>query len=434
MMDDGEQSGEESAEVQSSEYSEQRQLKSRSEAGDELQSGSLNETKKSVQKKQFSSGNSGVSGLFESNGDGGLPKAKDLFGEFAHAPLTKEQEKTFLSMKESAEKGELIGDGGKFIAQVPSTTSPESLREQALDVHAEKIRQSTSSDGKWHFQKNPSDVAGKSKEDLWNKFHSTPQESLNEIAAEKEHKLLPKDGQSISVKQLLTDYKTPFMDAYEHSRRLKDGDPGKSKTLESVVDRIKDCPWVDRIRIKFDSTAKNPDYNPVESTITIRPQDPPAAQIEKFVHEGTHATHQELQKLYMGDEPLSKVQYADTLAEIEALTFKNEISVHNELTAGMGAEPVTYKWRDGNDRAQPDMNLGKLYAEHGFEGLKRFILDDAFTDMQDLTQQWHSWNYRTYYQETHSVYQANWQNARNQLQERFKEDPLLKAKILKGGY
>ncbi|MBZ0188164.1 MAG: hypothetical protein K8F91_18085 [Candidatus Obscuribacterales bacterium] len=53
--------------------------------------------------------------------------------------------------------------------------------------------------------------------------------------AEKAHeKLTPKDGDHLTLIQLLNDYRTPFIDAYERSKQLKDGEPGKSKTLEEV--------------------------------------------------------------------------------------------------------------------------------------------------------------------------------------------------------
>src|SRR5262249_2426730 len=84
----------------------------------------------------------------------------------------------------------------------------------------------------------------------------------------------PRDGQTIPLSELLTDYQTPFIDAYDKSKSLKDGDAGKSPTLETVVDRMKACPWYGQLKVKFDSKAKNPDYDPATSTITINPNEP----------------------------------------------------------------------------------------------------------------------------------------------------------------
>lgn len=359
MSDDAQKPIEKSGEAKNAtDATEGQSINARSEAGTDLESGQLNEHTSAQKNKQFATGKSGVSGLFESDGNGGLPKAKDLFGDLAHAPLTKEKLEQIDQMKNASDQGQLIGAGGNFVGPAPTTQEGtmiakaakreemsqfEQTRRTQLDAHAESIKQSTGRDGKWHFQTNPNDVAGKMKETLWNQFHSTPHESLNEVQAQKEHKLSPKDGDSISLRELLTDYKTPFIDAYEKSKHLQDDELGKSKTLESVVDRLKGCPWAEKINVNFDSNVENPEYDPVKSTITIRPQDSPAKQIEMFVHEATHATHQALAQMYLGTEPLIREQYAETLGQIETLTFKNEIGVHNELTAAMGAPPVSYR-------------------------------------------------------------------------------------------
>ena len=87
--------------------------------------------------------------MFESNGDGGLPKAKDLFGDLAHKPLTKADDKTLNEMKAKSDDGILIGEGGKFVR-----------------------KHGPGSDGRCHFQ-NPrvkpgQDIAGAIKEWFWN--------------------------------------------------------------------------------------------------------------------------------------------------------------------------------------------------------------------------------------------------------------------------
>lgn len=74
-------------------------------------------------------------------------------------------------------------------------------------------------------------------------------------------KRIPKDGETISLSQLMSDYKTPFIGAYEHSKKLKPGDQGKSPTLEMIVDRLKNCPCANRISIRFDSKADHPEYS-----------------------------------------------------------------------------------------------------------------------------------------------------------------------------
>ncbi len=120
------------------------------------------------------------------------------------------------------------------------------------------------------------------------------------------------------------------MDAYENSKGLKGNASVKSKTLEEIVDRLKDCPWADQIHVKFDSKAINPEYDPVENTITINPKASKEEQIELFAHEAYHATHQFLNKMYSG-EHLDKPTFVNTLLWGEVGSMIAESKVHDEL-------------------------------------------------------------------------------------------------------
>ncbi len=137
--------------------------KTSSEAVGELATGKLNEQSASHKREQLKSGKSGVSGLFENEGDGGLPKAKDLFGDLAHKTLTKADEKDLDEMKSKSESGMMMGSGGKFF---PHEHEP-------------------GPDGRWHFQ-NPrvkpgQDIAGEIKEFLWNDAGKVPDAIGNAI-------------------------------------------------------------------------------------------------------------------------------------------------------------------------------------------------------------------------------------------------------------
>lgn len=70
--------------------SEKNARKARGEAGEDLKAGSLNETTKAKRQEQFDSGNSGVTGKGDKNGK--FRSAKDIIGDAAHTPLTKEAE------------------------------------------------------------------------------------------------------------------------------------------------------------------------------------------------------------------------------------------------------------------------------------------------------------------------------------------------------
>lgn len=179
----------------------------------------------------------------------------------------------------------------------------------------------------------------------------------------------PQDGQTISLKQLLEDYKTPFMDTYERSKNLKDGEPGKSKTLEEVIDRLRNCPWADQIMIKFDSRAENTEYRNTDSTIIIRPQDPPEKQIENFAHEGYHATHQFLSKLYEHGKQ-TKQDFVDIWLQGEVNAMLTETRVFHEL--GLKGNPPKFGYI--HNSGKPDsINIEQYVQANGELGLREFL-------------------------------------------------------------
>lgn len=182
------------------------------------------------------------------------------------------------------------------------------------------------------------------------------------------NKLVPKHGDNLPLKQVLEDYKTPFIDAYERSKILKDGDPGKSKTLEDVVDRLKDCPWADKVHIKFDSRVENPEYDDFTSTITIRPQDKPERQIENFAHEGFHATHQFLSKLY-DHGIVNPKEFEDIWMKGEVDSMLTEAKVFQELR--LKGEPPKFNFhRDGKNDF---IYIHKYANTNGEQGLLEFL-------------------------------------------------------------
>ncbi len=182
--------------------------------------------------------------------------------------------------------------------------------------------------------------------------------------------LVPKDGDNLPLKQVLEYYKTPFIDAYERSKTLKDGNPGKSKTLEEVVDRLNDCPWADKIHIKFDSRADNTEYDELASTIIIRPQDSAKKQTENFAHEGFHATHQFLSKLY-DHGIVSPKEFEDIFMRGEAASMLTEAKVQQELYKN--GEPAKFFYYRA-DNGQRDFIETRQYAiQNGEQGLLEFL-------------------------------------------------------------
>ncbi len=247
-------------------------------------------------------------------------------------------------------------------------------------------------------------------------------------------KLKPKDGTRVLFQDLLKNYSTPFLDAYFKSKSLNDGQPGKSKKLEQIIDRIKTCPWADQIKILFSSKAHNPDYNATVSTITINPKDPPYKQIEVFAHEGYHATHQELKALYFGGPVSDLNTYVGIKSKHEIGAFLSEIRVHNELTKHLwGAKPVSYQWSNAEKIRQLDADLSKVFRERGIDGLSTFLLDEARAEM-NIGGVFKPASYREYFIEGHKHYLSGFSKTLESLNKWFKSDPSLKSRIESGSY
>lgn len=259
----------------------------------------------------------------------------------------------------------------------------------------------------------------------------TPERPIPSRPAEKLH---PRDGMTVSFHDLLKNYSTPFLDAYLKSKSLADNQPGKSKTLEQVIDRMKTCPWADQIQVRFDSKVHNPDYNGVNSTITINPDDLPYRQIEVFAHEGFHATHQDLKLLYLGEPVTDKDTYVRIKSKHEIEAFISEIHVHDELTKNMpGAKPVSYEWKNSWNINQPDADLSRLLKERGRDGLTAFLMDEAKARMK-IGDEFKPATYREYFSKGHAQYLSGFQKTASKLTEWFTSAPGVKSRIESGGY
>lgn len=181
--------------------------------------------------------------------------------------------------------------------------------------------------------------------------------------------LVPKDGQKLTLNQLLHEYKTPFIDAYKRSKELSVNSPGKSNTLEILVDRLKACPWSSEISFVFDSKIDNPEYDNAHNRVTIKPQDPPERQIENFVHEAFHASNQFLSRLY-DNGIVSRKDFVDTFILGEAQAMRAEVSVHKELKHK--SNPPKFAFIDSSGKHQY-LDIGKHIQHFGIDGLMKSI-------------------------------------------------------------
>jgi hypothetical protein len=339
------------------------------------------------------SGNSGATGQLPDKDGKGLASAKDLLGDDAHGLSKSEKQAALLAQIER--DGYIVGkaqDKPVLIAQASENRTNETWLER--------------------------------KEQREKNYHNDVAEQLKDAL------YTPRDGQTWKLSDFLSRAHSPIMEAYELSKHLEEGQPGKSKTLEAVVDRLKTCPWADQIRIKFDKNAHNPEYDNGASTITIKPQEPDWQQIDTFAHEAFHATHQTLKELYMGKEPMSFQDYLQVKADAEISSFETEVKVHRELNL---PGRVTYVWQNSQKHQQEPMDLGELYSKEGRSGLAKFLMFDAHTEMLIQGQKQIS-NYHHYHESTYDDYLKGFQTAKKSLEKMFEHDPAKEKNIVEGHY
>lgn len=329
------------------------------------------------------SGNSGVTGQLPDKNGKGLASAKDLLGDDAHGLSKKEKQSALLAQVEK--DGYIVGKA----------------------------------------QDKPILIAEKTAE----KTETNP-------------KIEPIDGKTVKLYDVLANYKTPFTEAFEKSDSMKPGTSGKLSMLEETVKRLQTVPWKEKLDVHFDSKAQNPEYNPVGSVITINTKHGKERQIEEFVHEGYHATHQSIGALYINKpHPVSKEDYFNERAKGEVNSFLAEIKVNAELK---NPKPIEFE-HVVNGKAVNE-NLTALYAKQGEEGLRRFLLDarpplkanghaqlDVFQNLQTME------SYREHYEKSYPQYRDTFEQAKPQagavLKEYQKKNPgKTSADFIREGY
>jgi hypothetical protein len=191
---------------------------------------------------------------------------------------------------------------------------------------------------------------------------------LLEEVQQRPERITPRDGQTITLQEFLDSYRTPISDAYELSRRGNPGDP-RSETLERLIQRLREVPWANQIRIRFDSRATNPEYDAATSTITINPNASATRQIESFVHEAYHATHASLHALY-NNGVVSEQEFVRIYMNDEVQAMLMEARVHDEL--GHRPPPVRFYYRRP-DGTQAYIDIASYAREHGENGLRDFL-------------------------------------------------------------
>lgn len=249
----------------------------------------------------------------------------------------------------------------------------------------------------------------------YNPSRPTDASEKTQIAQKAQNKLVPTDGETVKLDTVLSAYTTAFTEAYEYSSQLKPGSSGKLDMLEETIRRLQSVPWKDKLDVKFDPTAKNPEYDPVNSRITINTKHGYERQIEEFVHEAFHATHQGIGALYINKaKPVSFEEYFHERTKGEVGSFIAEIKVNAEMK---NLRPVEFE-HVVNGKAVNE-NLTALYRAKGEEGLRNFLLDarpplkvngraqlDIFQNLQTME------SYDEHYANTYQTYKDTFERAK----------------------
>lgn len=378
----------------------------------------------------------------------GTPEIPGLIPGGGPSPATV-TEQQIKDMTQASDQGMMIGAGGKFVQGAEAQkTAPDGMTEAEFNGAVKQFMAENPQQEKpvAVIAENP-DIGNSRqfKSDATNAMVRPSDASYNDHLAylEKRSENYHRDIAQ-QLKDAMHSYSvsdmfdrgtgTAISDVYQHSKNLKEGDPGKSEALENAVGRLKDCPWTDKIKIKFDGSITNPDYNEQTSTITINPNDSVAKQIETFVHESYHATHQSLTELYGGSKAVSMKDFVRIMGDHEARSFEAEIKVHDELSSKLpGAVPVGYEWKDKHEVTQPTKDLGELYHSKGLPGLRDFIVDEARTRM-DINGHKQLATYKEYYESKYGEYQKTFDAGHKQYDEQYAKDPDVKQKIETGDY
>ncbi len=341
------------------------------------------------------------------------------------AELSKQAKLAAKDLDDAKNFGEIKREEAELIIHKAIDGQPPNVRKQfilALDAY-EKDGPGDADDIKVAYKDNEAVVQG-----VDVARHLNPQE-LAQVKA------LEALG-SISISELLIKHKTAIGDAYEKSKKLADNDPAKLKTFEAAVKRLEENPQ--EVKIKFDSKATRPYYNPDEDTIVLLPQVPVGKQIEHLAHEGYHATHLGLDKLYLHGK-LSREDFVKAkFNEEEIDSYIEEIKMHQELSRTQipASASVVFRYVENGQAVMKD--LVELYGNGGKDGrdrLTKFFEQASGSSFRTADGKVQVGTYKQYWSSVWDGYSndANFNGSQNAIKALLNNpDPKIKEKWQKG--
>ncbi|MBS1954428.1 MAG: hypothetical protein JST89_09580 [Cyanobacteria bacterium SZAS-4] len=159
-----------------------------------------------------------------------------------------------------------------------------------------------------------------------------------------------------------------------------------SPHLAATLQELRECKWSKDIHVWKRHPLEFTDYSAENSRLEIDSSASYKRQIETLAHEGYHATHQDLDKLYGGSSPLDENKYVDVKLHQEVGAFLREIQVNNELRKNrpdLGGEPIVFMWVDPkNPKGEPIKQVmnellvyrsGQFDEKASFDAIEKFL-------------------------------------------------------------
>ncbi len=156
--------------------------------------------------------------------------------------------------------------------------------------------------------------------------------------------------------------------------------------LVTTLQELRDCKWAKDIHVWKRHPLEFTDYNAENSRMEIDSRASYKRQIETLAHEGYHATHQDLDKLYAGSSALGEKDYVDLKMKQEAGAFLREILVNEELRKNrpdLGNEAIAFVWVDPQNKTGEPVkqvmnnllvkNNGQIDEKASLDAIEKFI-------------------------------------------------------------
>ena len=149
----------------------------------------------------------------------------------------------------------------------------------------------------------------------------------------------------------------------------------QSITFTGLIDRMKNCPWSDQIKVEFGISGTS-GYDAETNVLHINRNELKGAElVARFAHECYHASHQDHYKLFLdpslGNGPASREQYIKMRLDQE--TRAEQIETNKELHSGTGIQFLEAVREPWGAYTPHKVDLSQIYEKGGYKALYEFL-------------------------------------------------------------